>query len=241
MNDAPVITIDGPVGAGKGTVSRRVAEHLGFHLLDSGAIYRVLALASLRRGIPLEETGALARLAAALVVRFERGSAGEPVRTLLDGEDVEPLIRSEECGQRASRLAASPVVRPALLGLQRGFRRLPGLVADGRDMGSVVFPDACLMVYLTASAEERARRRHIQLMAKGTGASFARLLGEIRERDKRDQERSVAPLRPAENAIVIDTTANGIESVTEKVLAAVDACGITPTTEARAGSQSCHR
>ena len=236
MNGEPVIAIDGPVGAGKGEISRRVAERLGFHLLDSGAIYRAFALASLRGGIALGDTGALQRLAATLVVRFECGSAGGAPRTLLDGKDVDHLIRGEECWQRASRLAANPAVRPLLLGLQRGFRRLPGLVADGRDMGSVVFPDAPLKVYLTASTEERARRRHEQLMAKGADVSFAHLLGEIRKRDRRDRERSLAPLRPAENAIVMDTTAHGIEAVVEKVLAAADARGIAPPTGMSAGS-----
>lgn len=236
MSTGPVIAVDGPVGAGKGEVSRRVAEHLGFHLLDSGAIYRAFALASLRRGIALDDSGALERLAAALAVHFERGSAGGAPRTLLDGEDVEHLIRGEECGQRASRIAANPAVRPLLLGLQRGFRRLPGLVADGRDMGSVVFPDASLKIHLTASTEERARRRHEQLMAKGAGASFVHLLGEIRKRDKRDRERSVAPLRPAGNAIVIDTTSHGIDAVVEKVLAAAGARGMAPPTGLRAGS-----
>lgn len=238
MSAGPVIAIDGPVGAGKGEVSRRVAEHLGFHLLDSGAIYRAFALASLQREIALDDTGALERLAAGLAVRFERGSAGGAPRTLLDGKDVEHLIRCEECGQRASRLAANPTLRPLLLGLQRGFRRLPGLVADGRDMGSVVFPDAALKIYLTASAEERARRRHDQLMANGSDVSFAHLLGEIRKRDKRDRERSLAPLRPAENAIVIDTTAHGIEAVAEKVLTAAGAQGIAPLTGMRAGSHT---
>ena len=219
----PVITVDGPVGAGKGTVSHRVAERLGFHLLDSGAIYRVLALASLRRGLAVGDREGLVGLARGLDVRFERSSGGEMLGVLFEGEEVGILIRDESCGQRASRLADDPALREVLLGRQRAFRRPPGLVADGRDMGTVVFPDASLKVYLTASVEERARRRHKQLVAKGFGVSLAHLLGEISQRDKRDQERPAAPLRPAEDAIVIDTTPHGAEAVVELVMNVVEA------------------
>ena len=223
---APVITVDGPVGAGKGALSRRVAEQLGFHLLDSGALYRALAFASLRHGLPPGDRGALARLARGLDLRFERGAGEEPLRVLFEGEEVGALIRSEDCGQRASRLSADPGVREVMLGRQRAFRRPPGLVADGRDMGTVVFPDAALKLYLTASAEERARRRHKQLVAKGFSVSLTHLLGEISQRDKRDRERSAAPLRPAEDAIVIDSTPHGIEAVVEVVMDAVEARNI---------------
>ena len=227
MNGAvPVITVDGPVGAGKGAVSHRVARRLGYHLLDSGAIYRVLALASLRRGVGSGESEALAGLARGLNLRFELPPDAEPLRVLFEGEDVSALIRDEHCGQRSSRLAALPAVREAVLGRQRAFRRPPGLVADGRDMGTVVFPDASLKVYLTASVEERARRRHKQLVAKGFGDSLAHLLGEIGQRDKRDQERPAAPLRPAGDAVVIDTTPHGIDAVVELVMNAVEARGL---------------
>ncbi len=218
-----VITVDGPVGAGKGAVSGRVAERLGFHLLDSGAIYRVLALASLRRGLSSADRDALLGLARGLDVRFERSPEGDPLRVRLEGEEVGALIRDEACGQRSSELAADPAVREALLARQRAFRRPPGLVADGRDMGTVVFPDAPLKVYLTAHIRERARRRHKQLVAKGFDVSLAHLMGEISLRDKRDQERPVAPLRPATDAIVIDTTPHGVEAVVELVMDAIEA------------------
>lgn len=222
----PVITVDGPVGVGKGALTYRLAEGLGFHLLDSGAIYRVLALASERRGLAPGDSEGLAQLARGLDLRFERGGRDEAVRVLFEGEEVGTRIRDEGCGQRASRLAADPAVREAVLGRQRAFRRPPGLVADGRDMGTVVFPDASLKVYLTASVEERARRRHKQLVAKGFGVSLAHLLGEISQRDKRDQERPAAPLRPAEDAIVIDTTPHGSDAVLALVMRAVEVRGL---------------
>ena len=222
----PVITVDGPVGAGKGALTHRLAERLGFHLLDSGAIYRVLALASLRRGLAPGDSPALALLARGLDLRFERGGREDVVRVLFEGEEVGARIRDERCGQRASRLAADPSVREAVLGRQRAFRRPPGLVADGRDMGTVVFPDALLKVYLTASVEERARRRHEQLVAKGLDVSLTHLLGEISQRDRRDEERPAAPLRPAEDAIVIDTTPHGIDAVLELVMRAVEVRGL---------------
>ena len=236
---APVIAVDGPVAVGKGALAHRLAGRLSFHLLDSGAIYRGLALASLRHGVVPEDSQALCHLAQELDLRFEPGGEEEPLRVFLEGEDVGLRIRGERCGQRASRLAADASLRKAVLGRQRAFRRPPGLVADGRDMGTVVFPDALLKVYLTASVEERARRRHKQLVAKGLDVSLPHLLGEIRQRDKRDQERSAAPLRPAEDAIIIDTTSHGIESVLERVMRAfVDAPSLHRAGECRQGLHS---
>ena len=216
----PVVAIDGPVGSGKGTVSHRVAAALGFRLLDSGALYRVLALAARMRGGPLDDGGSLARLAQRLDIAFVPGDGGldSPVRTLLDGVDVSGGIRTEQCGNDASRVSAHPEVRDALLARQRGFRRPPGLVADGRDMGSVVFPDAPVKVFLTATARERARRRHKQLMAKGVGVSVARLSREMAQRDRRDRERAVAPLKPAEDAVVVDSTGLDVDAVVARVI-----------------------
>jgi len=216
--NVPVIAIDGPVGSGKGTVSHRVATELGFLLLDSGALYRVVALAARRRGVPLHDAGALARLAAVLDIAFAPGDTADPVRTLLDGADVTGEIRSERCGNDASCVSAFLEVRETLLARQRGFRRPPGLVADGRDMGSVVFPDAPVKVFLDASADARAERRHKQLIAKGIGVSVTRLFREMTERDKRDRERSVAPLKPAEDAVVVDTTGLDVDTVVARVL-----------------------
>ena len=214
----PVIAIDGPVGSGKGTVARRVAAALGFLLLDSGALYRVLALAARARGTSLDDAGTLAHLADRLDVAFAPGDAVEPVRILLAGVDVTREVRTEQCGNDASRVSAWPEVRDALLARQRGFRRPPGLVADGRDMGSVVFPDAPVKVFLTAAPRARAERRHKQLMAKGIDASVARLFRELAERDRRDRERAVAPLRPAEDAVVVDTTGLDVDFVVARVL-----------------------
>lgn len=209
---APVIAIDGPSASGKGTIAKRVAEALDFHYLDSGALYRLVALAALRRGVPLEAGAALAEVARALDARF-RGDEVE-----LAGERVTDAIRAEEVSGAASRVAAHPAVRAALLARQRAFRRPPGLVADGRDMGSQVFPDAGLKVFLTATPEERARRRYKQLIDKGMSANMRDLVRDIAERDQRDRERSVAPLRPADGAHVIDTTALSIENVVDAVL-----------------------
>mgnify|MGYP005838984299 CR=1 FL=1 len=216
----PVLAIDGPSGSGKGTVSRRVAERLGWHLLDSGAIYRLLALAVQRAGVDEFDDAALTRLAANLEVRFETGSRGEPV-VRLDGDDVSREIRSETCGDRASRLAARPAVRRALLERQRAFRRAPGLVADGRDMGTVVFPDAGVKIFLTASAAERARRRHKQLNEQGLGGTLSSLLEEIAERDRRDANRPVSPLVPAPDAVTLDTTGMSVDQVVEAVMSRV--------------------
>jgi len=216
--EAPVITIDGPSGSGKGTVALRVARELGWHLLDSGALYRVLALAARRHGVPLDDARALAELARGLDLRFEDRAGGEGVEILLEGEPVGAELRTEATGNDASRIAALPEVREALLERQRAFRRPPGLVADGRDMGTVVFPDAPLKIFLTASAGERARRRHKQLKEKGLDANLESLYREIAERDARDAARAVAPLRPARDAIEIDTTRLGVDEVVARVM-----------------------
>lgn len=212
-----VITIDGPSGSGKGTIARRVAAALGYHLLDSGALYRLTAYAAGRQGIALGDTAALADIARNLQIEFGSDAEGNE-RILLDGEDVTFNIRTEDAGNGASQVAAQAPVREALLELQRSFRNAPGLVADGRDMGTHVFVDAELKIYLTASAEERARRRHKQLMDKGIDVSLAALSRDIEDRDRRDTERSVAPLRPAEDARLLDSSGQSIEAVTNTVL-----------------------
>ena len=216
MSTAPVIAIDGPSGSGKGTIARRVAAGLGFHLLDSGALYRLTALAADRRGVDTEDVAGVVRAARAMEVSFGTGPHAEEV--WLDGEEVGGPLRTEECGRLASRIAAMPEVREALKDRQRGFRTPPGLVADGRDMGTAIFPQAELKIFLTASAGERARRRYKQLKDKGIDVTLAGLAQDIAERDRRDTERSVAPLVPADDAIVIDSTSLDIDQVTEKVL-----------------------
>ena len=213
----PVIAIDGPSGSGKGTIARRVAGALGYHLLDSGALYRLVALSAQKSGVSLENGAKLAHLAFELDVRFDSNEDGEE-RIWLGDEDVTGEIRTEEAGAGASAVAQIPAVREALFERQRAFQQPPGLVADGRDMGSHVFPDAALKVFLTASAEERARRRHKQLKDKGLDVSLAALSRDIEDRDKRDSERSVAPLRPAEDARILDSSGQSIEAVTKTVL-----------------------
>ena len=209
----PVIAIDGPSASGKGTVAKRVALRLGFHYLDSGALYRLVALDALRRGVELGNEDALARLTAALDACFD----GDNI--FLNQSDVTDSIRHEEIGAVASRVAAFPAVRRALLTRQRAFRQPPGLVAEGRDMGSVVFGDAALKIFLTADAEARADRRYKQLIEKGIDASITTLLQDIRERDARDIERTVAPLRKSSDASLLDTTGLSIEAAVEQVLA----------------------
>lgn len=216
----PVIAIDGPSASGKGTVASRVAEVLGFHFLDSGALYRLVALAGLRAAIALDAEDRLAAIAAALPARFH----GDQI--FLEDEDVGVAVRSEEVSAGASKVAALPAVRAALLARQRAFRRAPGLVADGRDMGSVVFPDAGLKVFLTASAEARALRRYKQLIGKGLPANMASLLRDLEERDRRDTERPVAPLVQQPDALLLDTSDVTIVAAVEAVLGMVRARGI---------------
>lgn len=213
---APVMTIDGPSGAGKGTLCQLLAAELGWHLLDSGAIYRVLALAALHHDVELDSEAALVPLAANLDVQFQVD--GEQVRVVLEGEDVSRTIRSQEVSDAASKVAVFPRVREALLRRQRAFRQAPGLIADGRDMGTVVFPEAEIKIFLDASAEERAQRRYKQLQDKGFDVNFERLLTEIQERDDRDRNRAVAPLKPAQDALVVDSTALTIDEVLATVL-----------------------
>ena len=213
----PIATIDGPSGSGKGTISRAVAVRVGWHFLDSGALYRLVALAGLKRGLKPDDMEDHARLAASLNVRFDvRPDGGELV--LLDEEVVTDEIRSEAAGQGASRVAAWPSVRSALLDRQRAFAKPPGLVADGRDMGTVVFPGAGLKIFLTATPDERALRRYKQLKDKGSDVSLAALSREITERDLRDSTRTVAPLKPAPDAEVIDSTGLTIEQVVDRVM-----------------------
>jgi cytidylate kinase len=213
----PVLTIDGPSGSGKGTIARRVAKALGWHLLDSGALYRLVGLAAERRGKTGASEEVIAKIASGLGIRFQSSQDGEE-SVLLDGEDVTRAIRTEECGRLASAVAVLPAVREALQGVQLSFRKAPGLVADGRDMGTHVFPDARLKVYLTASAEERAKRRYKQLKDKGIGVSLAALSRDIEDRDRRDIERMLAPLRPADDARVLDSSKLTIDDVTRTVL-----------------------
>lgn len=208
----PVVTIDGPAASGKGTIASAVAARLGFHYLDSGALYRLVALKALRAGTALTDAPALAVLAAGLDVHF----AADAIT--LDGQEVTAAIREEAVSAGASQVAVHPPVRAALIERQRAFRRAPGLVADGRDMGTVVFPDATVKIFLTASADERARRRHKQLIAKGLSVTLESLLRDIRERDARDAGRAAAPLVPAADAVLLDTTHLTIDEATARVL-----------------------
>lgn len=215
--EVPVLTVDGPSGAGKGTVARLISNCLRWHLLDSGAIYRALALAAERARVVVGDVEVLIGLARTMTVGFQIDERGKP-QVLLDCDDVTGAIRSEACGERASQVAALPAVRCALLQCQREFRRPPGLVADGRDMGTVVFPDAIVKVYLTASVEERAHRRYKQLMEQGISGNLRPLLEEIKARDERDRTRAVSPLVPAPDAIILDTTGKPVEAVVDMIL-----------------------
>lgn len=215
-SQSPVITVDGPSGAGKGTLCMMLADKLNYHLLDSGAIYRVLALAALHHGVDTESEDALVPLANHLDVQFI--AEGDLVRVILEGEDVSKELRKEEAGTAASKVASLPRVREALLRRQRAFSAEPGLVADGRDMGTVVFPNAEAKIFLDASAEARTQRRLNQLQLKGLSGKFDQLLCDIQERDDRDRNRAVAPLRPADDALVIDSTLLSIEEVVDVAL-----------------------
>jgi cytidylate kinase len=212
FHQTPVITIDGPTASGKGTVAALVAAHLGFHLLDSGALYRLAALASLRYAIPVGDADALAGLINDLHITFREGLAQ------LDGADVSAEIRMEEIGNRASAIAVHAPVRAALVARQRAFRKEPGLVADGRDMGTVIFQDATLKVFMTASAEARAARRHKQLIQKGISANIDDLLRDLRKRDERDSQRAAAPLKPAADAMLLDTSSLSVDQAVEQVV-----------------------
>ncbi|MDP1928747.1 MAG: (d)CMP kinase [Thiobacillus sp.] len=215
---APVITIDGPSASGKGTVAERVAAGLGFHFLDSGALYRLTALSAMKNGVALDDEARVANLAAALPASFHDGAVW------LSEENVSDAIRAEAVGEGASKVAALPAVRAALLDRQRAYRQAPGLVADGRDMGTVIFPDAVAKIFLTASAEARAERRYKQLIDKGNSASLPALVADMQARDARDTARLVAPLKPAPDALFLDTTQMDVESAVQAVLAHYASC-----------------
>lgn len=221
-HSAPVLTIDGPSGVGKGSVSSRVARKLGWHVLDSGAVYRAVAAAALEKDLdPDDETG-LVSLCGKLDLDFEAGEDGIQVK--LDGKPVDKRLRTEEVSSMSSKVAARPAVRAALLDLQRRFRRAPGLIADGRDMGTVVFPDAPVKIFLDASVEERANRRYKQLKDKGESVKFLRLFRDLQARDRRDRERAVSPTVAADDAVVIDSTRLSLDQVVERVVDEVRRC-----------------
>jgi len=211
----PVIAVDGPGGSGKGTITTRLADFLGWHFLDSGALYRLVAVAAMDRGTDTTDGDALARVARGLDVQF--GLSDEGMVILLDGNYITGRLRSEAVSAMASQVAAIPAVRDALVQRQRAFRRAPGLVADGRDMGTVIFPDAKLKIFLTASAEARAERRYKQLKEKGENVNLSRLLEEIKKRDERDTSRAVSPLKPADDAHIVDSTEMSIDDVLERI------------------------
>ncbi len=218
IDKVPVITIDGPSGSGKGTISRWLATRLGWQVLDSGSLYRLVALLAIRRSIAIDNESGLAEAALQLDIAFNPSDDGE-LQVNLEGEDVSTALRDENCGKVASQIAAISAVREALLQRQRAFRQAPGLIADGRDMGTVVFPDAELKFYLTASVEERAQRRYKQLNQKGISATLATLLADIEARDRRDQSREVSPLKPAEDAHILDTSDMSVQEVCDTVFA----------------------
>lgn len=221
VNKAPVITIDGPSGTGKGTICHLVANHLGWHFLDSGALYRVLAYAAQKQGVEFTDVEQLVKLAANMNLHFEVDSAQNSL-VYLDGQNISSQIRSEICGQNASKIAIIPEIREALLARQRDFAKPPGLVTDGRDMGTVVFPQAILKIFLYASTEERAARRYLQLKQSGNDVSLAQVVDELVKRDARDTARTCAPLKPAEDAVLIDTTGLKIVQVFNNVLQLID-------------------
>jgi len=217
-HSTPVITIDGPTASGKGTIGRLLADRLGWHMLDSGALYRLLGLKALRQQVALDDEPALAQLALELDIHFSGTPQDKEIQVFLDGENVTNEIRTETSGAAASKVAALPKVRSALLDKQRAFRQPPGLIADGRDMGTVVFPDAPVKVFLTASAQERAKRRYNQLIEKGVSVNLSDLFEEIAERDKRDSNRSAAPLVAAEDAVKLDTSDITAEQAALRIL-----------------------
>lgn len=214
----PVITIDGPGGTGKGTIGLLLARKLGWHFLDSGAVYRVLAYAAGQKGVSLEDEATLARMGSKLDLQFDIAPDSKLAKAVWEGKDVTAEIRTESCGNNASRIAVFPAVRQALIECQRSFQKPPGLVTDGRDMGTVIFPHAALKIYLEASVEERAKRRYLQLKAQGINVSLDMLCEELNQRDKRDKERTIAPLKPAPDAVIIDTTHLKVEEVLQVVM-----------------------
>ncbi len=221
----PVITIDGPSGTGKGTVSGVLCEKLAFNFLDSGALYRLLGLAAKKHTVQLDEHARLAEMAGMLDIRFQPGKEGASGEIYLEGHRVTEEIRTEACGTLASKIAVIPQVRQALVARQHEFRKPPGLVADGRDMGTVIFPDANLKIFLTASAEVRAERRYNQLKLKGIDVKLDAVLDEIRARDARDSGRAVAPLRPADDAVIIDTSTLPVDAVVNRIMGEWVKCG----------------